>query len=129
MKARLVFLLLVLLTAAPAAAQSRREADRWQIALADGGYLWDVRLVGLEGGSLRVRQGDSVATVPLERINEIRLIRKSEVQVGDPRSAMAALMGADDEVYDLTPLEFGERVRAVQRILLYRPPDSSAAGP
>ncbi len=49
--------------------------------------------------------------------------------MGDPRSAMAALMGADDEVYDLTPLEFAERVRAVQRILLYHPPDTSAAGP
>jgi hypothetical protein len=27
-------------------------------------------------------------------------------------------MGADDQIYDLTPLEFAERIRAIQKILL-----------
>ena len=35
---------------------------------------------------------------------------------------MAALTGADDEVYDLTLLEFADRVRAVQKIFLLHPP-------
>ena len=34
---------------------------------------------------------------------------------------MSALTGGDDEVYDLTPLEFPDRLRAVQKILLYNP--------
>jgi hypothetical protein len=42
---------------------------------------------------------------------------------------MAALMGSDDEVYDLTPLEFPDRLRAVQKIFLYHPPDSTTTGP
>jgi hypothetical protein len=35
---------------------------------------------------------------------------------------MNALMGSDDEVYDLSPLEFTDRVRTVQKILLMHPP-------
>jgi hypothetical protein len=34
---------------------------------------------------------------------------------------MNALIGGDDEVYDLTPLEFADRLRAVQKIFLYYP--------
>jgi hypothetical protein len=50
------------------------------------------------------------------------------MQVGGPAGgAMGALMGSDDEVYDLTTLEFPERLRAVQRILLYHPPDSTTS--
>jgi len=54
---------------------------------------------------------------------ELRLIRKSEVQLGggDPAGAMNALVGGDDEVYDLTPLEFADRIRTVQKILLMHP--------
>ena len=35
--------------------------------------------------------------------------------------AMSALVGGDDEVYDLTPLEFGDRLRTIQKILLLHP--------
>ena len=34
---------------------------------------------------------------------------------------MSALVGADDEVYDLTPLDFADRLRAVQKILSLHP--------
>ena len=34
---------------------------------------------------------------------------------------MNALVGADDEVYDLTPLDFADRLRTVQKILLLHP--------
>jgi hypothetical protein len=43
------------------------------------------------------------------------------VQPGDGAMAMSALTGGDDEVYDFTPLEFAERVRAIQKIFLYHP--------
>jgi len=106
--------------ARPLAAQD----DRWQISLDDDQYVWDVRLVRLDGESLFVRQSDSVLGVPLAHIKELRLIRKSEVQLGggEAGGAMNALVGADDEVYDLSPLEFAERVRTVQKILLMHPP-------
>jgi hypothetical protein len=35
--------------------------------------------------------------------------------------AMGALTGSDDEIYDLTPLEFAERIRAIQKIFVYHP--------
>jgi hypothetical protein len=98
--------------------------DRWQLTLADGSYLWDVRLVKLDGDSIHTRGRDSLAVVSVEQVNELRLIRKSEMQLGTPGGAMAALTGADDEVYDLTPLEFADRLRAVQQIFLLHPPAS-----
>ena len=104
-------------------ARDARDADdRWQLTLADGTYLWDVRLVRLDGDSIHVRGRDSTAAVSVGQVNELRLIRKSEMQLGTPGGAMAALTGADDEVYDLTPLEFADRLRAVQKIFLYHPP-------
>jgi len=109
---------LAALAATPLAAQ---QDDRWQITLDQDRYVWDVRLVRLDGDSLVVRQADSSLSVPVERITEIRLIRKSEMQLGDGAAAMSALTGSDDEVYDFTPLEFAERVRAIQKIFLYHP--------
>jgi hypothetical protein len=97
--------------------------DRWQISLDDDRYVWDIRLLRLDGDSLFVRQADSTLGVPVAHIKELRLIRKSEVQLGagEAAGAMSALVGADDEVYDLTPLEFAERIRTVQKILLMHP--------
>jgi hypothetical protein len=105
------------------AAQARAQDDRWQISLDNDQYVWDIRLVRLDGDSLFVRQSDSLLGVPVAQIRELRLIRKSEVQLGggDAGGAMSALTGADDEVYDLSPLEFAERIRTVQRILLMHP--------
>jgi hypothetical protein len=98
--------------------------DRWQVTLDGDRYVWDIRLVRLDGDSLVVRQADSLVRVPVAHINEIRLIRKSEVQItggGATAGAMNALIGGDDEVYDLTPLEFADRLRTVQKILLLHP--------
>jgi hypothetical protein len=121
---------LAFLPARPCRAQSSGDVDRWQVTYGDGQLLWDVRLVKLAGDTLHVRRGDSLATVPVATITELRLIKKSEMQVGGPAGgAMAALMGSDDEVYDLTPLSFPDRLRAVQKIFLYHPPDSAAAKP
>jgi hypothetical protein len=105
------------------AQSARAQDDRWQVALDDERYVWDIRLVRLDGDSLVVRQSDSLVSVPVAHINEIRLIRKSEVHVGagGAAGAMNALVGGDDEVYDLTPLEFGDRLRTIQKILLLHP--------
>ena len=107
--------------ARPAVAQD----DRWQISLDDDRYVWDIRLLKLDGDSLFVRQSDSTVGVPVSHIKELRLIRKSEVGLGDGgqmAGAMNALVGGDDEVYDLTPLEFAERIRTLQKIMLMHPP-------
>ena len=109
---------LAALGAMPLAAQ---QDDRWQITLDQDRYLWDVRLVRLDGDSLMVTQADSSLSLPVDRITEIRLIRKSEMQLGDGAAAMSALTGRDDEVYDFTPLGFAERVRAIQKLFLYHP--------
>ena len=119
---------LMLLAAAPCAGQADGQ-DRWQVSLGEGQVLWDVQLVKLAGDSLHVRRGDSLAVVPVATITELRLIKKSEMQLGNPGGSMAALMGADDELYDLTPLEFPDRLRVVQKIFLYHPPEAATAGP
>lgn len=92
---RLLAASLLLLGPAPLAAQ---ESDRWQIRLGENEYVWDVRLLRLEGESLLVRQADSIVMVPVGRISEVRLLRKTEMQLGDGAAAMSALSGGDDEV-------------------------------
>ena len=101
------------------------QADRWQITLDNDEYVWDIRLVRLDGDSLIVRQADTTLGVPVAKIKELRLIRKSEVQLGAGATAgaMSALVGGDDEVYDLSPLEYADRLRTVQKILLMHPPE------
>ena len=111
---RLILAALLMLAATPLAAQD----DRWQVTLDNQEYVWDVRLVRLAGDSLVVRQSDSLRALAVDHISEMRLIRKSEMQLGDGAGTMNALMGADDQIYDLTPLEFAERIRAIQKILL-----------
>ncbi len=98
------------------------QADRWQVGLDNDQYVWDVQLVRLDGDSLVVKQSDSLVGVPVARINEIRLIRKTEVDLGGGAAgAMNALVGGDDEIYNLAPMEFDERLRTIQKILLYHP--------
>jgi hypothetical protein len=99
--------------------------ERWQVTLGGDRYVWDVRLVRLDGDSLVLRQSDSLLRVPVAQMTEIRLIRKTEVEVGTGNAdaaAMAALTGSDDEIYDLTPLDFAARLRAVQKVLVLHPP-------
>jgi hypothetical protein len=106
------------------AGQSAAPDERWQVTLDDGRYVWDIRLVKLDGDSLVVRQSDRLVGVAVAHITEVRLIRKTEVQMGgggDMAGAMSALTGGDDEVYDLSTLEFAERMRTIQKILLNHP--------
>jgi hypothetical protein len=132
----LITLLVALTAAAPASAdgQARADAagrprrpDRWQIQVAGGQYLWDVRLVRLSGDSLVVSQSDTLVAVPLANVGEIRLMRATEVRVGGgAREALGALAGTDDEVFDLTTADAEERRRIVRQILVDHPPQGSA---
>ncbi|MEP7175919.1 MAG: hypothetical protein ABI860_05155 [Gemmatimonadales bacterium] len=113
--------LVVLLALVPRLAA---QDERWQVALDGDRYVWDIRLVRLDGDTLVTRQADSLIRVPVAHITEIRLIRKSELQMtggGATAGAMSALLGGDDEVYDLAALDFAERLRSVQKILLLHP--------
>lgn len=125
LRARLTTTALILLAAAPLAAQdSTTVAGRWQLTLEDGSYVWDIRLIGLQGDSLQVLQADTVAEVPVAQITEVRLIQATEVQMGSPDASaatMAALSGQSDEVFDLQTLDFAARLDAIRRILETHP--------
>ncbi|MGH7497520.1 MAG: hypothetical protein ACREL3_01580 [Gemmatimonadales bacterium] len=102
--------------------QLAAQSDRWQVATDGDKYVWDVKLVRLDGDSLVVSQTDSLIRVPVAHINEIRLIRKTEMQgPDDAAGVMNALTGADDEIHDLSTLDFADRMRAIQKILLDHP--------
>ncbi len=103
--------------------QGQQEQERWQVTLGGDQYVWDIRLVKLDGETLVVRQSDSLRRLPVADITEVRLIRKTKVEIGGAAGggAMSALMGGDDEVYDLTPLDFAERLRTIQKIFLTHP--------
>jgi hypothetical protein len=120
-------LLLLFIANAPALAQ-HRDDDRWQITLTNGEYIWDIRLIRLAGDSLVFSQTDSLGAVSVQQMQELRLIRKTTMRLGEGQGAggaIGALMGADDEVYDLGPLDYPGRLRALQQILLTHPPAGS----
>ncbi len=115
----------VIISARSAEAQDSTAAasadERWQIALGPDTYVWDVRLVKLDGDALVVRQVDSLVRVPMAKITEMRLIKKSEMQRGAAGGALSALTGAEDEVYDLAPLDSPDKLRALQKIFRDHP--------
>ena len=121
-------LVLVLMLAAreapPIAAQSSPPAvDRWQVTLDDDQYVWDVRLVGLSGDTLIVRQADTLVRAPVARIRELRMFQKTRLRVGDEHeSAITALTGGSDTVYDLSLLEPAARRRAIEDLLAHHSP-------
>ena len=91
--------------------------ERWQVTMEGERYVWDIGLVRLDGDSLVIRQSDTLTRLPVEHITEIRLIQSSSVDLGaGAAGAMNALTGADDEIYDLTTLEFPDRIRTIQKI-------------
>jgi hypothetical protein len=118
----LVLLSLLLATAAaPIRAQGSAD-ERWQITTESGEYIWDIRLVRLAGDSVIFRQADTLGSVSIQKVKELRLIHKSEMRLGEGAAgAMSALTGSDDEVFDLTTLDYAARLRAVQQIFLLHP--------
>ena len=116
-------------TAPPPEGWSRR--DRWQLSLHDGSYLWELGLVGVRGDTLLARQGDSLVLVPLERIDELRLVQASVRRTGEPgtQATFKGLAGGDDEVYALVRYAPAERRRIVEQALAAHPPAADSARP
>jgi hypothetical protein len=113
-------LALALLLARAAAAQD----ERWQVTLDDERYVWDIRLVELDGNALVIRQADSLVRLPVAHVNEIRLIRKTDVHVGggaEGSETMSALVGGNDEVYDVSTLDLPARLRTIRKIFQVHP--------
>jgi hypothetical protein len=116
---RLLLAVLGLAAGATSLSAQTKGDDRWQLTLENGQYIWDVRLVKLDGQNLVYTQADSTGQISVGDITEVRRIRKSEVRLDEGAAgSMAALTGADDEVYDFRTLDFDGRLRAVQNILL-----------
>ena len=120
---------LALAAAEPLRAQADApRRDRWQIARADGSYLWELHLVRLAGDTLIVEQSDSLVKVPLGAIDELRMVQSFEQKgPAGQRSAVAGLAGADDAVVKLTLLSLDERRRLLEELL--RAADARAAPP
>jgi hypothetical protein len=116
----LLGLLAVLTAPTPVAAQTK--PDRWQITLQNDDLLWDIRLVNLEGDKLTFRQADTTGVVEVGSIKEMRLFQPSELQLGTAGAAFGALTGSDDIVFDMTLLDFAERLRTVQQVFQKYPP-------
>ena len=108
--------------AAPAPSAAQAKADRWQITLQNDDLLWDIRLVSLDGDKLTYRQADTTAVVTVGEVKEMRLFQASEMQMGTAGAAFGALSGSDDIVFDMTLLDFAERLRTVQQVMLKYPP-------
>jgi len=47
---------------------------------------------------------------------------------GAAGGAMAALVGGDDEVYDMAAMDFAARLRQIQQIFLTHPPATDSPG-
>jgi len=124
MRTLLAIAALAALAAAPARAQAR--PDRWQITMQNDSLLWDIRLVSLDGDKLTYRQADSTGVVAVGEVKEMRLFQASELQMGTAGAAFGALSGSDDIVFDMTLLDFAERLRTVQQIFQKYPPQTGS---
>lgn len=124
MRTLLAVVALTVLAAVPAPAQAR--PDRWQVTLQNDSLLWDIRLVSLDGDKLTYRQADSTGVVAVGEVKEMRLLQTSELQMGTAGAAFGALSGSDDIVFDMTLLDFAERLRTVQQIFQKYPPQTGS---
>jgi hypothetical protein len=83
--------------------------------------------VRLQRDTLVFRQADTLGTVSVQQVGELRLIQKSTMRIGQGAAAggaISALTGSDDEVYDMLTLDYPARIRTIQQILLLHPPPS-----
>jgi hypothetical protein len=110
---------------APAAGMAQGDArsahdDLWQITLKDGTIVWNLRLVKLERDMLVFQQDSATLSYPLMRVDELRLVRAGEHEIGPVAAGGrydGAANGASDLVYQLTLLDRAQRRAVVERIL------------
>lgn len=104
-----------------AAAADAQQDDRWQITLKDGTIVWDLRLVKLQRDTLVFRHDSATVSYPLMRVDELRMVRAGEHEIGPVAAGGrydGAANGASDLVYQLTLLDLVERRAVIERILL-----------
>ena len=116
-----------LLCAAPCAAQGSARSDDgsdlWQITLEDGMIVWNLHLVRLQGDTLVFREDSATVRYPLMRVDDLRLVRAGEHEIGPVAAGgryEGAANGASDRVYQLTLLTPIERRRVIEQILAAR---------
>ena len=120
--AALVAALLPAALGAQASARAIPRADRWQVRLAGGAYVFDVRPVRATGDSLVVARLDTAPAVSrslaLAEIEELRLVQPSLLTFqSGAESPFGELAGASDVVFSLTGVDAAERRRIVAEVI------------
>jgi len=98
-------------------------SDMWQIRLKDGTIVWNLRLERLQHDTIVFRNDARVVRYPLLRVDELRLVRAGEHEIGPVAAGGrydGAPNGASDVVYQLTLLDLAQRRQVVQEILRTR---------
>jgi hypothetical protein len=109
--------LFLLFASLPAGALAQ-SPERWQVTLATGQILYELYPESLAADTLVLRQGGAARRIALADLSELRRVRASvELAERAGRNAIAALSGADDEVYQMTLLDVGEKRTVVGEIL------------
>jgi hypothetical protein len=92
--------------------------DRWEIELRDASIMYEVRPVRVERDALVVQQSDSTVRVPLSQVTVLRRFVKSVKHgAGGAYATFAGVIGADDQVFQLTLLTIDERRAKLEEIL------------
>lgn len=123
MRRLLTLLALVGLIPAVGAAQARPlppRDDLWQITLKDGTIVWNLHLVRLERDTLVFSQDSATVGYPLMRVDELRLVRAGEHEIGPVAAGGrydGAANGSTDLVYQLTLLDLAQRRAVVAQLL------------
>jgi hypothetical protein len=98
-----------------AAAQA---TNRWQAELSNADIVYEIRPLRLQHDTLVVQQGDSTPGIPLARLSALRRYHKSFKRgTGGARATFGGLIGADDEVYQMTLLSVDEKRAMIEEIL------------
>lgn len=108
--------------AAQDAARPIPRGGRWQLRLAGGAYLFDVRPVRATADSLVVARLDSAPAppqaVPLAQIEELRLVQPTLLRFqSGADSPFGELAGSEDVVFSLAGVDAAERRRIVDEVL------------
>ena len=101
----------------------RDARDLWQITLKDGTIVWNLHLERLERDTLVFREDSATVRYPLLRVDELRLVRPGEHEIGPVAAGGrydGAANGATDVVYQLTLLDLAQRRQVITEILRER---------
>lgn len=117
--------LVALALAVPSAIEAQTAAaaprpDRWQLTRNDQSYLWNVRLIRLNGDTLIAQTRDSLVAVPLEDLREVQLLGETVLKVGDGhRSGVGALGDNNSPIVTLSQMPLTERRQRIKALLEY----------